>query len=417
MKVISTPVRNAARHSLSLIRADRLQRSPYGQVQREQLPGEKWRTDITWNQLINDDRREISRWLAEAERGDIFITAEGQHRIKPLAVSAFPELLTNPDLINGVTGWTATSAILSTGIRRLRVENTSASLFASAQQTISLLAGQAYLFIAHGMIGNHNLFRLDVVDDTAIATVTSAPTNGGTGYTVNDVLTITEGTGGTVTATAVSAGIITAVSLTTSGSGYTTGAGKATTGGTGTGATIEILTLSAMLRAIDTTVDGFIIGSFIPLTTRNYRIRLMSRTAPIGSHVFYTGISLARSACVDGANQTGRAVKIKDLDASVNSILTAGDFVTFMTDIVNGGANPKLEMKRLTADLNSDSAGKGWLYFEPPMRSTTMLDSAPVMINRPRFYSFFPNPNTPMATTNPLIGSLSVTLEEDILAP
>ena len=60
-----------------------------------------------------------------------------------------------------------------------------------------------------------------------IHSVAAAPTAGGTGYAVNDVLTITTGgAAGTVTVTAVSGGVVTAVELTAQGGGYTTGAGK-----------------------------------------------------------------------------------------------------------------------------------------------------------------------------------------------
>lgn len=84
-------------------------------------------------------------------------------------------------------------------------------------------------------------------DNTAghIAVVASAPTAGGTGYTVGDVLTIAGGTGGQVTVGAVAAGVVTAVTLTAFGSGYSTGAGQATTGGTGTGCTVNISTTGA----------------------------------------------------------------------------------------------------------------------------------------------------------------------------
>lgn len=76
---------------------------------------------------------------------------------------------------------------------------------------------------------------------TSMSAIASAPTAGGTGYTLNDVLTVTAGgTGGTVTVSAVSVGVVTALTLTTAGSGYTTGAGKATTGGTGSGCTVSI---------------------------------------------------------------------------------------------------------------------------------------------------------------------------------
>jgi len=83
-----------------------------------------------------------------------------------------------------------------------------------------------------------------------ISAVVSAPTAGGTGYTVNDVLTVAGGSGGTVTATTVNAGVVAAVTLTTGGTGYTIGVGKATTGGTGTGCTIEITTVTGGLAWI-----------------------------------------------------------------------------------------------------------------------------------------------------------------------
>lgn len=85
------------------------------------------------------------------------------------------------------------------------------------------------------------------VDNTAghIEVLNATPTNGGTGYAVGDVLTITTGgTGGTATVVTVDgSGAITAIGLTTTGSGYSTGTGKATSGGTGTSATLNITTV------------------------------------------------------------------------------------------------------------------------------------------------------------------------------
>lgn len=73
-------------------------------------------------------------------------------------------------------------------------------------------------------------------------TISSAPTAGGTGYTMGDILNVTTGgTGGQVQVTGVSAGVVTAVANYAGGyGGYTTGAGKVTTGGTGTGCTINV---------------------------------------------------------------------------------------------------------------------------------------------------------------------------------
>lgn len=84
--------------------------------------------------------------------------------------------------------------------------------------------------------------KILVLSTESIIAIAAAPTAGGTGYVVGNILKVTEGTSGTVKVTAINTvtGEATAVSLITGGVNYTTGAGKATTGGTGTGCTIEI---------------------------------------------------------------------------------------------------------------------------------------------------------------------------------
>jgi uncharacterized phage protein gp47/JayE len=65
----------------------------------------------------------------------------------------------------------------------------------------------------------------------------------GSGYVVNDVLTVAGGTGGTVTVTSVGgSGAVTGIApqVTTPGSGYAVTSAVATTGGTGTGAHVNI---------------------------------------------------------------------------------------------------------------------------------------------------------------------------------
>lgn len=84
--------------------------------------------------------------------------------------------------------------------------------------------------------------KILVMDTESILAILAAPTAGGTGYKVGDILKVSEGTSGTVKVTTIDSGTgeATAVSLITGGVNYTTGSGKATTGGTGTGCTIEI---------------------------------------------------------------------------------------------------------------------------------------------------------------------------------
>lgn len=73
---------------------------------------------------------------------------------------------------------------------------------------------------------------------------TIAINNGGSGYSVDDVLTVAVGTGGTATVLAVDgSGVITEIELTTGGSGYDNATGAATTVAPsgGTGATVDIV--------------------------------------------------------------------------------------------------------------------------------------------------------------------------------
>lgn len=106
---------------------------------------------------------------------------------------------------------------------------------------------------------------------SAVKTIASAPTSGGTGYTAGDVITITTGGGNaTITVNTVNgSGVITALNTAfppdTRGSGYSTGAGQATSGGTGTGATVNITavadTFSVSSNAISQSIGNVIIAA------------------------------------------------------------------------------------------------------------------------------------------------------------
>jgi len=98
-----------------------------------------------------------------------------------------------------------------------------------------------------------------------INSVVEEPTDGGSDYTAADVLTVTTGgTGGKVTVATVSEGVVTAITLLVAGTGYTAAAAKATSGGTGTGCTIEIDGVAVaevgdvdtLITAVQTSLDG-----------------------------------------------------------------------------------------------------------------------------------------------------------------
>ena len=84
-------------------------------------------------------------------------------------------------------------------------------------------------------------------DTGIIETINTTPTAGGTGYTYGDVLTITTGgTGGTCIVDKVDgSGVVQEVIEQEVGKDYTTGTGKATTGGTGANCTINITSISS----------------------------------------------------------------------------------------------------------------------------------------------------------------------------
>lgn len=84
---------------------------------------------------------------------------------------------------------------------------------------------------------------------SGVRAVASAPTAGGTGYLVGDVLTCSVGgTGAQVRVTSIApGGVVTGIELVHSGTatGFTVGTGRATTGGGGTGCTINITAVGA----------------------------------------------------------------------------------------------------------------------------------------------------------------------------
>ena len=83
------------------------------------------------------------------------------------------------------------------------------------------------------------------------------------------------------------------------------------------------------------------------------------------------GCQTTSTASTTGTSQTGAGVYVKGLPASTAGLLLAGDFIE-----ING------ELKRCTAQLDSDAAGLGYLQFAPSL-VTAPADNDPVIINNP----------------------------------
>lgn len=96
---------------------------------------------------------------------------------------------------------------------------------------------------------------------SGITAINPVPTAGGSGYFIGDVLTCNVGgTGAQVRVTNISAGgIVTQIQLAHAGTatGYTVGTGRATTGGSGTGCTIEITSVGPTALITTATAHWF----------------------------------------------------------------------------------------------------------------------------------------------------------------
>jgi hypothetical protein len=106
----------------------------------------------------------------------------------------------------------------------------------------------------------------------------------------------------------------------------------------------------------------------------NWRATFAASSLPIR-------LTQTTSAAVAAVAQTGSALYLKGLPASTAGLLEIDDQVELITP--RGS-----ELKIVTARLNSDAAGLGYLQFEPPIRNSP-VDNAPVIINQPfgRFVS------------------------------
>lgn len=96
----------------------------------------------------------------------------------------------------------------------------------------------------------------------SITAINPVPTASGSGYTLGDVLTVS--TGGTLGRVYVEAinytGSVVSMSLFSLGSGYTPGTGRATTGGSGTGCTVEILSTGSAAVFTTPIIHDFNLG-------------------------------------------------------------------------------------------------------------------------------------------------------------
>lgn len=151
-----------------------------------------------------------------------------------------------------------------------------------------------------------------------ISVLNPTPTAGGAGYAVGDVLTITTGgTGATCRVDSVTAGAVTAVTLISPGTGYTTGAGKATSGGSGAGCTVNITTVvTGYIKKTGTTTWGE--EGFLKAGTRAVVINGTSYPYTGGEATLYL-VGITGSPSAEPAN----SVAHQEVRTTANSAIAA----------------------------------------------------------------------------------------------
>ena len=158
-----------------------------------------------------------------------------------------------------------------------------------------------------------------------------------------------------------------------------------------------------VLNGATRTVDGYYVDSFAASGTSthfSFHDYISGRSA--GNFQFLSWVSAARCILVNGASQTGNKLIVDGLPASTNGVARAGDWFE-----VNG------ELKRLTADLNSDGSGNGYMIFEPSLR-TAPADNAPVIFRSPMGKFMLASDSTTWETNPGIISDIEINLIEDI---
>lgn len=180
-----------------------------------------------------------------------------------------------------------------------------------------------------------------------ITAVNSTPTAGGSGYSIGDILTVsTGGTGGQVIVESVSAtGAVTGISLIACGTTYTVGTGRATTGGTGTGCTIEITAVGTNCRITTATAHWFKTGDVVTVAGCNSAGYNTSYTILGVNGTTTFDVATSEAANMFASNTQSTTVIV---DASKN--WTVNEHVGKLVHLMVAGTAPTSQIRWITAN-------------------------------------------------------------------
>lgn len=160
---------------------------------------------------------------------------------------------------------------------------------------------------------------------------------------------------------------------------------------------------SEMLSGTTYTAAGrFVAGFAATATTGYFNIRDFITGRNVGDFQFVPWVSAARCAIVNGGSQTGSSLLLSGMPTSTAGLARAGDWIE-----VNG------ELKRLIADLDSDSSGGGTVLFEPALRASP-ADATPVVFRNPMGKFLLAEDSVSYGTRPGIISDIELSLVEDI---
>jgi hypothetical protein len=182
-----------------------------------------------------------------------------------------------------------------------------------------------------------------------ITAVNATPTAGGTNYLVGDVLTCSVGgTGAQVIVTSISAGgVVTGIELQNAGTatGFTVGTGRATTGGTGTGCTIEITSVGVTCKVTTSTAHILRTGDSVAIAgLSDSAYNTTSSILCVNGTTTFDIITTAAANMAVATNQSTTLI----VDASKN--WTTNEHVGKLVQLNVAGTAPTTQVRWITAN-------------------------------------------------------------------
>ena len=231
------------------------------------------------------------------------------------------------------------------------------SVFADQTSQGSIYTYGTNRVLAFKPLGLESLALTTAVKNTnGIVAIATAPTAGGSGYVVGDVLTVSGGSNGKVIVTSTeSNGIVTGIALQACGSGYTGGAGVATSGGTGSLCTIQInlcgnvgLCTTVINHAIKTGDNGLFSGDVLWQAAGLYSMGLFPILCSSSLTTFYIYLDVGGAAPAGNATAASAVTTSLVVDCAAN--WTIGEHIGKVCMLSAPGSSGVATTRRITAN-------------------------------------------------------------------